>query len=254
VVLILFATFVACSRPVKESPPDMDALCHSLVLDFGTDAEAEEFGYLADWVDDEIADPEPGYTLDLLTDDDIDGLDHSDLVDLSTMYGAVVIRRTLGTIDQHSAVVPEEDQSFADSSYDSWDRTIKAGTADDYLAGGDLLTDNAIVKTTYGVTIPYPMQKEYHWLELDRGTVQVMRSIIYDDGWDDGGSNGVIGGFTIEMWIPNEDGGIDWLNATWTQVISSLGDLASEDFLTNQIINGSTEVMEGTEAYVTGGS
>jgi hypothetical protein len=42
------------------------------------------------------------------------------------------------------------------------------------------------------------------------------------------------------------------MNATWTEVISVLGDAATDTFYSDQIIDGSTAVMVGTEAYVNG--
>lgn len=248
-MIVAFLALAACSAPPEETPPDMQELTWMLLRDFGTDAQIQEAEYLAAWIDEEIAEPEAGYALEIPANSYIDELELSENLDLAGMSGAMVIKRVRGTIDQHAAVVPEVDQSFADSSYDRWDRTITNGAEDDWLAGSRLVADDDIeLDAGFGVILPYPMLRDYMWVELERGACVLTRSAIYEEGWADD-NNGILGGFTIEAWLPDGDGMI-WMNATWTQVISLVGD--NEEFYTNQIILGSTEVMEGTELYVAG--
>lgn len=246
----LFAGLTGCAEPVAESPPTMDDLCRSLLLAFDT-VEAEEQGaQLAAWMDSFVDDAEPAYRLDALAASHVEGLEFSDAVDFDVVVGAAVIRLTRGSLDQHAAVVPEADQRFADTTYERWDRTITSGSANDYLDGGELVTDNQIVKSApLGISLPYPMKKEYRW--LDQRRMQIIRSVIYEEGWGDD-SNGVIGGFTMEAWVPSGDDHVIWLNATWSQIETILGAAATDDFLIAQIIDGTTSYMEGTERYVAG--
>jgi hypothetical protein len=247
----VIALLLACSNPAEEPPPEMEELTWMLLHDFGTDAGVADAELLAAWIDVEIEAPEPGYALGVPPDEYLEDLTFSENLDTQLMSGAMVVRRVRGTIDQHAAVVPEVDQSFADSSYTKWERTIENGSEADWVAGADLLTDDAIEKNAgFGVLLPYPMSRDYRWVEMERGAAILTRSVIYEEGWADD-TNGIYGGFTIEMWLPDSDGMI-WMNATWTLVVSVVDDFAEDDFYTNQIIDGSTEVMVGTEAYVAG--
>lgn len=222
-----------------------------LLRDFGT-AESLEVGeLLATWADEALADPEDGYALETPPAEYVADLDFSPNLELEKMSGGLVVMRVRGTLDQHAAVVPEVDQSFADSSYVKWERAIDNGSEEAWVEGADLLADDAIEKNAgFGVILPYPMLRDYRWVDLERGTAIVTRSVIYEEGWADD-TNGIYGGFTVEMWLPDGDGMI-WLNATWTQVVSVVDEFADESFYTDQIINGSTEAMLGTEEYVAG--
>jgi hypothetical protein len=252
-VLALSLSLFACSQPAEETPPDMQELTWMLLRDFATDSAPGEADQLKDWIDGEIDAAEAGYVLDTPGSAYVDELTFSDNLELGQMAGAMVFARVTGTVDDYAAVVPEADQSFADSSYVKWDRSIANGSEDDYLAGGELVADDAIEQNEgFGVVLPYPMLRDYRWVDLASGTGQLTRSVIYEEGWaDDDHTNGILGGFTIEAWYPDGDGMI-WMNATWTEVISVLGDAATDTFYSDQIIDGSTAVMVGTEAYVNG--
>ncbi|MFN7143281.1 MAG: hypothetical protein ACK4YP_05850 [Myxococcota bacterium] len=248
----LLFVFLACADPsVEEPPPDMQELTWMLLRDFGTDAAVGEAELLAAWIDEAIDAPDEGYALTPPADAYIVDLSFSENLEVQNMAGALVIRRVRGTIDQHAAVVPEEDQSFADGSYERWDRRLVQGDAADWADGGRLVAEDDIEKNGgFGVILPYPMERDYLWIALERGAAVLTRSVIHEEGWADE-QNGIYGGFTIEMWLPEEDGMI-WMNATWTQVVSVVDEFAEDGFYTDQIIDGSTEVMVGTELYVAG--
>ncbi len=229
----------------------MEELTWMLLRDFGTTEAVEEGELLAAWIDGEIEDPDEGYALETPSADFVADLTFSENLELQNMSGAMVIRRVRGAIEQHAAVVPEPDQSFADSSYEAWTRSIANGSEQAWADHEDLVADDDIVKNGgFGVVLPYPMERHYRWVELERGACVMTRSVIYEEGWADE-QNGILGGFTIEMWLPDGDGMV-WMNATWTQVVSVVDEFADESFYTDQIINGSTEVMVGTELYVAG--
>jgi hypothetical protein len=242
---------LACDTPEKEAtPPSMQELVWLLVHDFPDESAVTEADLLGDWIDDEIDHAEEGYALEVPAQSYVDELTFDEEFDLQATAGAMVIRRMSGDMADYVATVPEPDQSFADDSYDRWDRTLTSGTEQGFIGGEELVTDDAIEKNAgFGIVLPYPMKRDYRWIELDRGSTVLTRSNIYEAGWADD-SNGVVGGFTIEAWLPSDDGFI-WMNATWTEVVSLVGD--NEEFYQNQIIDGSTEVMEGTEAYVAAG-
>ncbi|MES2643681.1 MAG: hypothetical protein V4850_29615 [Myxococcota bacterium] len=247
--MLLALLLVACSNPPEETPPEMEELVWMLLRDFGTEDAVGEAEYLAAWMDEEIQSPEEGYAVETPATTYVEALEFSPNLELGNMSGGLVIRRVRGTLDAYMAVVPEPDQSFADSSYDRWDRTIANGSEAAWADREDLVADDAIEKNGgFGIVLPYPMLRQFRWVELERGPSVITHSVIYDEGWADE-SNGIVGGFTIEVLLPDGDDML-WLNCTWTQVISIVGD--NPEFYTNQIINGSTDVMIGTELYVSG--
>lgn len=245
---------LACGAEPKASPPDLQQMCQALLRDFDdADAVTADAELLAAWLDEAVLSEEEGYTLEPLTDADVAGLDHSADLALDLMDGAVVPYLARGGLDAYAAVVPEADQSFADDTYAQWDREIVRGTAEDYLAGGELGTDDDIVKDQLGVALPYRMVKDYRWVELERGPAQVMRTVVPDEGWDEDGKNGILGGFTIELWVPDEDGNLLWANASWTLLETVVDDfVTNEDFWIDQLIGGTRDYMIGTEAHVNG--
>jgi hypothetical protein len=251
----MLLALVACKGPPEASPPDMQELARSMLRDFDTDDEATEAQELKDWLDANWEpDPEDGYQLDALSEEYVAGLDYPEETDFSRALGAIVPRHTEGGIDAQSAVVPEEDQTFASAhrTYSKWDRTIVSGSADDYLAGGDLGTDNDVEKTNVGVTIDYGMSKDYRWIELPDGSpAQVFRTWITRSGESADGKNQVVGGFTIEVWYP-EDDGVLWVNASWSDFRTAVDDVLTEDFLVNELIDGTIDYMKGTEEHVLG--
>ncbi|MDP2306060.1 MAG: hypothetical protein Q8P18_08530 [Pseudomonadota bacterium] len=247
--MLLAPLLVACSSPPEATPPEMEELVWMLLRDFGTDDAVGEAEYLAAWIDEEIQSPEAGYAVETPATSYVEALEFSPNLELGNMSGGLVIRRVRGTLDQYAAVVTEPDQSFADSSYDKWERTIQNGSDAAWADHEALLADDEIEKNGgFGIVLPYPMLRNYRWVDLERGPAVLSHSVIYEEGWADE-SNGIVGGFTIEVLLPDGDDMI-WLNCTWTQVISIVGD--NDAFYTDQIIKGATDVMLGTELYVAG--
>jgi hypothetical protein len=250
-VLLLALLFPACSDPTESTPPDMQELTWLLLRDFASDDAVTDADQLGEWIDGQMDTREDGYVLDTPGEAYVADLTFSENLELGNMSGALVFERVRGTVDDYAATVPEPDQSFCDDSYVKWDRTIANGSGDAYVAGDELVTDDDIEKNGgFGIILPYPMSRDYRWVDLERGRGQLTRSVIYEEGWADE-NDGIIGGFTIEAWYPDDDGMI-WMNATWTQVVSVVDDFATDTFYSDQIIAGSTEVMEGTELYVAG--
>ncbi len=246
---MLVLLLVACSNPPEETPPDMEELVWMMLRDFEADAAVEEAELLASWIDEEIEAPEQGYVVETPAAAYVEALSFSPSLELGNMSGGLVIRRVRGSLDRYAAVIPEADQSFADDSYERWDRTIANGAESAWADHEDLLTDDAIEKEIpINAILPYPMARHYRWVALERGAAVISRSVIYEEGWANE-SSGILGGFTIEVLLPDGENML-WLNCTWTQVISIVGD--NDEFYTNEIIAGSTDVMIGTELYVAG--
>jgi glyoxylase-like metal-dependent hydrolase (beta-lactamase superfamily II) len=69
-----------------------------------------------------------------------------------------------------------------------------------------------------------------------------MRSVIFREGWSDDRKSGIVVGFTVELWMP-ADIGITWFNGTWTQVVTPLGDVATPEFMVDQILGGAITIL-----------
>lgn len=249
---LLLVVFACAPAAPEEPPPDMEELTWMLLRDFGTPAAEEEVELLAGWVAAEIDAGETGYVLEAPPADHVAELEVSENLDLERMAGALVMRRVRGGIDAYAATVPLPDQRFADDSYIRWDRALDNGDEASWAERGPLTAHDAVEKSAgFGIVLPYPMLREYAWVQASPGARVLNRAVIYDEGWADD-NNGVLGGYTVELWLPDGDDGMIWLNATWTQVVTVLGEAATEAFFVQQIIDGSTEAMVGTEAYVNG--
>jgi len=170
------------------------------------------------------------------------------------VYGGARAMELDGTLGRYAATVPLEDQAaVVGEGYASWTRTLIDGTAPEYLQGAPLAAEDRVEKQApFGIVLPYPMRKQWTTVATPNGPAQIMRSVVYEAGWSDGGDNAVIVAFTVELWLPRA-GGITWFNGTWTQVATPLGDLATQEFLVGEILDGMEETMEGTEATVLGG-
>jgi hypothetical protein len=247
---LLAPWLIACAAPPEAAPLTLEEATRQLLVRFDEDdvtALAAELSTRVDEARDELSE---GAQLTLLTDEEVDGIDHDPDTDLSLAYGAALAVHVRGSVSSHAAVVPEADQTFCSDSYDRYDRSIVEGSAATYLSGGDLRTENAIEKDVGLAVLPYPMSKAYRWVSLPAGTAQVARSVIHDAGYSADGKTGVVVGFTIELWLPDGEEAMLWYNATWTQVASPVE--LGEEFLVNQILGGARDEITTTELYVAG--
>jgi hypothetical protein len=249
-MLSLALLLTACTPDPKPADESLDALCLRVLREFD-DADLDSIGEtMASTIEASVLPAEGGVRLGSITDADVRGLAYDPGVDWGQVYGAAVARTLEGTIDDYASLMPLSDQGYLDG-YESWDRSIVAGTAEGYLDGRDLAVEDSIVKQApFGILLPYPSRRDLHWVDLPRGRGQVQRGVIYEAGFSDDGKSGVIVGFTVEMWFPASPSTLTWMNATWTQVVTPLGDLATEEFLAGEIVDGGIEVMESTEAHL----
>ncbi|MFN7144092.1 MAG: hypothetical protein ACK4YP_09965 [Myxococcota bacterium] len=249
---MLLLLSLACAPKGEEATPTFDEMNIAAIVDFhGDGAEPAVLG-LRDWLVEHASDWEAtdwpgGYTLGAVDEDDFASIPHSENVDWAQVLGVGTPLRVRGTVDGYAEAAVEADQSFAHASYDVWDRRIVGGSAEGFLAGGEMQTDNTIEKTDLGVTIPYSANKDYRWF----GDVLAAITWVPEEGWGPDGVNGILCGFTIELWY-EEDGEVRWYNGQWTQVATIFGADMPEDVLIDQFIDGTVDYMEGTEAFVMG--
>ncbi len=272
-LLLSFATFaVGCAKPPPAAPVTIDELSVALLRDFETTGDEEHVTAqaLTEWLLVHV-DEQDGFSLADIAAEDVaampyDGGEDGD-PDLSMQQGIAVTHRVPGTLEQHVAIVPEADQSFADPSYQTWDRTIVEGDAESFAAGEGLVTDNVIEKASaFNVVIPYGMGKDYRWITLDMSDVGgdaetdtlIFRSWVKSPGWqqlDDPNAepqNGLVYGWTIELWVPNPDGELIWYNASWCWLKTVIDDVVDPDYLVQEVIKGTVDYMDGTGAHATG--
>ena len=97
------------------------------------------------------------------------------------------------------------------------------------------------------IVIPYAANKDFRWF----GDVLAARTWVPEEGWADDATNGIICGFTVELWF--EDGDARYFyNGSWTQIATVIGDEFPEDVLVDQFIQGTLDYMEGIDAFVMG--
>lgn len=244
---------VACAPPPAASPATFSELSAQLMREFESPDPTPVAQEVADWLVQHV-DDQDGYALDPVVAEDLaDMQPQPEATDPAALLGIGVTHRVLGSLDQHVAVVPEADQRFADpSTYDVWDRTLVEGTADGFVGGAGLRTENWIEKGgPFGVVIPYPMNKDYRWVTLTQGETCIFRSWETESGFSDNGKNGLVAGFTIEIWVP-DDAGLIWYNASWAELVTEVDDLIDDDYVVQSIIDGTIDYMDGTDAHATG--
>lgn len=251
---------LACAKPPAAAPATVDELSITLLREFESEAPEATASELAAWLIDN-ADAQDGFTLGPVVAADVadmpyDGGEDGD-PDLTKQRGVAVTHRVTASLDAHVAIVPEADQSFADPTYDTWDRTLLEGDAEGLASGEGLRTFNVIVKNGAGnVTIPYDMSKDYRWvtLTLDDQPVDTLmfRSWSLEPGWGEDGRNGLVYGWTVELWVPDGDNDMIWYNASWCWLSTILDGLVDEDFVISEIIAGTVDYMDGTDQHAIG--
>ncbi|MDP2311652.1 MAG: hypothetical protein Q8P41_02010 [Pseudomonadota bacterium] len=261
--MLLLALF-ACADPPVEAPPSdegvtLDEMTLGAIVAFDDPEGADHVAELHDWLLANQAEWAAegftgGYTLGVVDEDDLGSVEHSDGTVWAEVLGAGVPLAVRGTLDGYADAATEEDQSFADpATYIEWTRTITGGSAEAFVGGEPMQTDNVIEKGgPFGVVIPYEANKDFRWFD----GVLAARTWVPEEGWGDDGKNGIICGFTIELWFeaPAVDGGTEvvWYNGSWTQIATVIGDEFPEDVLISQFIDGTIDYMLGTEAFVMG--
>ena len=240
----------ACGPEAKESPATLEEMTQVAVTDFWTADEADHVDDLVAWLEEHKRDGVDGWYFGPLPEEAVADLEHSGQIVWDECRGAGVVMEVDGTLDAHVSVQAEADQTFADSTYSAWSRCSLEGTAEGLLAGDEWSTDNDVEKTNVGITIPYSMFKDYRWF----GDTLAALSWVPEAGFNDAGDNGIVGGFTIELWYES-DGKIVWYNGQWSDLVTILDDYMADnpDTALDLLISGTRDYMEGTTEHVLAG-
>ncbi len=249
-LVVLVAALAACSEaPQQEPPPTFEEQSLLALQHFYADDAEEQMLALRAQVEEQVQEDPQGFAFRALTPDDVDMYEHDeDHVVWERTGGAGVIARMRGEMPDYVAASVEPDQSFVDSTYDIWTRAVTDGDADAFLSGDDDIdTQNHIQKTLLGVTIPYDMEKDFRWY----GDTLTFISLVPQAGFDESGDNGIVVGFTVELWY-EDDEGLVWFNASWSQIHSLLEETLTLEQAIQLLIDGTLDYYWGTEEHVTG--
>ncbi len=213
---------------------------------WGDEAEADINGIVA-WIEENKDAEIDGYYFSALPEEVVADIEHDPDVVWEECQGAAVLLRVDGTLEAYVSAQVEADQSFADSSYGEWSRCTADGTTAGFLAGERLATDDHVEKASVGITIPYDMHKDFRWF----GDTLAAFSWVPQAGYDESGDNGIVGGFTLEIWV-EDDGGLLWYNGQWSDLKTLLDALMADnpEAALDLLIAGTRDYMEGTEEHV----
>ena len=243
--------FLACKHP-ESSPPTLEDLSRTALKNFNEDSEAEDVNALLNWL---VSNPTPeskGWAFTTIDAETVAEMPPDPDVDIDTVEagGAGVLDTVDGEVMGYAEASVEADQSFADPTYNRWDRIFLSGE-DCFLDGCDMDTDNDISKDGFGVTIDYKMFKDFRWVSTDLGDTMIARSWVPNSSFGEDGKNGILCGWTIEIWAPTDDG-VLWFNGSWSRLKTILDDIATDDLMISELIKGTLKYYEGTEAHVNG--
>ncbi len=250
---------LACKAPPELSPATLDDLSRVALKNFDAESEPEDIDALLEWLVTHDTPESNGWFLEAIRAEDVVGLELDPDIDIHDLEeggemetgGAGVIDVVDGDLDGYASASMEEDQSFAHSTYKQWTRVILSG--EDFLDGGDhMTTDNIVEKSgPFGIVIPYSMFKDFRWVETSHGTAMIARSWVPESGFAEGGENGILCGWTIEVWL-QQDGGVLWYNSSWSRLKTIVDGLVTEEQLLTELIKGTLAYYEGIEAHVNG--
>lgn len=251
VVLLAAALVAGCARKREPAPAEMEELANFLLQVWEDDRSVEDgFDNLAPWLIENAAseDALDGFRLTPLSDEDVATIDHPD-ADLSELLGVAVAGRSPHGIGAHAQTIVLDDQVFSNPrNYDSYERTV-TGDVEAFLAGeGVVRTENDVLTSNFGITIPYVLFKDYKWVRTrEENEGIVARSWIAERGCNDGGGNCLEQSFSIDLWFIQEADVIRF-TSTWSQVESSIN--IGDDLQVAALANGMVYVFEATDEFI----
>lgn len=250
---MVLLSLLACGPEPEPSPPTFDELNVGALVHFHDDEGKTYAIGLRDWLlaneAEWTAEDFPGgYTLGKVGEDELGAIEHDPATNWNETLGAGVPLLMRGDLAGFAAAATEPDQVFADpKTYLRWDRTIVEGSASAFVGGEDMRTENDIEKSLpLGLVLPYFAHKDFRWYD----DLLVARTWVPEQAMADE-QNGLVFGCTVEIWF-DHDGKHYFYNGSWTQSVTVLGDAFSEEFLTDQYIQGTIDYMEGIDAFVMG--
>ncbi len=256
--LVVAATTLGCKAP-PEAPEELSELSRYLFREF----ESEEWGvreagmgnlaaYFADQ-DLTVAWQDLSYTIDDLAADDVADVEHPNRDLTLQMPVGMAFPSGFGP-DGHASVIVMGDQTPVEpNSPNTYDREFTEPTSSDCFGDREcvlLRSMNTIVKENALMEIPYEMNKDWRWVELgepESGEWAVLgRSWCQDIALGVEGNNEINQSFSIDVFLPGEDGGVRYM-VLWSEtVVAGIG----EDVIIGTIEYGMHQMFEAHEEYL----
>lgn len=252
VLLFLPLLMSACKKEKPLAPTEMTDIVRYMFDNFeDPEALGAAIDNLDPWMQENATSEEAidGYRLDPLTEDDVKTITPPSGAQVADLLGAAGGNASAFDLDAQADHIVLKDQVAFNSKYDQYDRRFVGGTtASGFRAGDPLRTINEVMTTSFGVTIPYTLYKDYRWVESENGILSIVaRSWIEKKGCNEAGNNCLLQSYSIDHF--HGDGSETLrLTATWSQVetIITLGD----DLLIDGLADGLQDTFESTEAYL----
>ncbi len=241
---------VGCARERELAPADLNRILLTSYRDYDLAAERGVFGVDLDaWLvgDGRSDEAWDGLRVDNLSRDEVGELVPAD-VDLTLHRGVATAFQSAFAIEDHADLVRLDDQRWTDPTFERYDREILGGDPDAFARGDDsLLTFNRIEKSgPFGISIPYTLRKDYHWVPVDGGTALMSRWWLEETGCSDNGKNCVLQSFGLEIYAPRPEGAQRML-VNWIFTKTEADGLLSEDAMIGLIAKGNQDLLLATD-------
>jgi hypothetical protein len=252
-VLISPLLVIGCKKEKPLAPTEMTDIVRYMFDNF---EDEEALGAAIDNLDPWLQanatseDAMDGYRLDPLTSDDTDSVATPNGTSLGDLLGAAGGNESAYGLAAQAEHIIDTDQVWANDKYDIYSRRFvgEVGPSDFKKREGVLRTVNDVTTTSFTVTIPYKLYKDYRWVETEGGlTGIVARSWIEEEGCNDGGNNCLRQSFSVDHFHGDGNGTLR-LTATWSEVAAVI-DLP-DDVLIDGLADGLQNTFENTEEYL----
>jgi len=269
---LILLSMVACKKPSPPADPEFnDALVYTFrafedepaVLAFAVrELEAQLYSDLDVDSDDAL---DRSVSPDALTEEDIADIEHPSR-DPEAALAVAVARSSNNNMNDHVRVQMLKDQTPVEpSSPDKYDRIFLEG--DDCFPDQSceyLRTENPLIKDNFLMTIDYTLWKDFRWVdlglpdpsELEEGEEAIAESsrwAIIARSWTtepavgESGNVTIYQSFTIEAWIPNDDGVLRMMSL-WSE--ADLGFELDDDYIIGVTRDGIDEIFEAADEWI----
>jgi len=260
----LCLTALACARTRAPADDDVDGLSRYLFANWeDPDRVADAMTNLAIWLEDtgrgEVAQSD-GFMLAAMTAEEVGPIDYpTERVPLAELVGAIVAAPSPWSIDHHAALLPLEDQTFnAPRKYRHYDRTVIEGSAETFIAETAaaerefIRTENDVLQSRIGVSIPYDLRKDYRWVTTrggERAIVGRTWAPRHGCSGNDGDSGNCLElSFSVDLFYESDQGDTMRFTASWNNL--SLVVPLGHDLQVKTLVNGMLDVFRDTDAFL----
>ncbi len=242
--------FLACTAP-PPAPTEMNDLARFLLREFGGEDETLEEGLvnlygLLDGID-LTADPDDRvYELADLDTTDLAGLERPDRPPEDCETLAIAAESPFG-LDDHTAYMVLEDLTVISTTAVVYDRTMDVDPA--CFEDGScpvMHTDNHIYRDAWLFQMEYDFNKDYRWVDTERGRVVLARGWIPESANGDSDANHIWQNYEVDVYL--EAGSGTWrFYGIWTEA-EYAG--VNEETARNLSISSAVDALELLETWL----